>query len=201
KIREVILIAARHQQARLKISNEATAGALEKHAMADLVQVNCRIWRFGKSAALVPRDLERAAPVVCRNFEMGFEFDGCDFGIETVALAFGGSGKPGVDRVPRQVHGMAAHVADLATAEVPMHVPMQAAALEVFRVVWMERRGPEPQIIINIAGRVAFGGHIAGPRNNPVSKRAHLFEFANGAIADHFADAIEVGVLVPLSAD
>ncbi len=75
---------------------------------------------------------------------MGFQFDRRHFGIERIALAFGGGWEAGFNSVPREVHGMAAHVADLAAAKVPMHVPMDAAALEVFRVVGMKRRRADP---------------------------------------------------------
>ena len=58
--------------------------------------------------------------------EVGFAFDRGDVRVERLALGFGGGGQAGVDGVPEQVHRVAAHVADLAGAEVPEHVPLQA---------------------------------------------------------------------------
>ncbi len=75
---------------------------------------------------------------------MGCQFDRSDFGIEGIAFAFGGGGQAGVNGVPGEVHRVATHVADLAGAKVPVHVPMEAAALEILRVVGMKRRRAEP---------------------------------------------------------
>src|SRR5580765_453628 len=112
--------------------------------MPDFIQVNRRKRTFWKRAALIPRNLDRIPPTVRRNIEMRDELDRRHFRIEGVALAFGGCGKAGFNRVPREVHRMAAHVANLASAPVPVHVPMEAAALEILRVVRMKWRGTEP---------------------------------------------------------
>ena len=63
-------------------------------------------------------------------------------------------GQLGVDHVPGEVHGVAAHVAHLADAEVPVHVPLQAIAAlgEIARVVGVVGRGSEPEVVVQIVG-------------------------------------------------
>src|SRR4029078_1656500 len=96
--------------------------------------------RVRQSAALIPGNGNGTAPAVGWNFEMGFELYWSHFGIERIAFAFGGKRQARLNSVPGEVHRMAAHVADLAATEVPMHVPMKAAAFEVLRVIGMKRR-------------------------------------------------------------
>ena len=91
--------------------------------MVDLVEINVVLRRGGHGAALKPTDADGAAPVVGGMVEGQFAGDRGDVGIEFFAFRFGGGGQGGVDGVPEQVHGVAAHVADLAGAEVPVHVP------------------------------------------------------------------------------
>ena len=100
---------------------------------------------------------------------------------------------------------MAAHVADLADAEVPEHVPREAvhagSAGEVARVVRMIGRWAEPQVEVEAGGRLALGGQVAGTANLAVAPGVGRRKVADRAVANQFADAVEVRVGVPLHAD
>jgi len=200
-IGEVGLIAARHEKTVLKIGDEAAARAFEEDAVANLVEIDCRMRGVRQSAALIPGDFDFRTPIVGGEIKVRLEFHGDNFGVEGIAHAFGGSREFGVDGVPGEVHRVAAHIADLPGAPVPMHVPMEAAAFEIFRVVRMEGRGTEPQIVIDVAGRIAFGGHVVGARNPAITKCTDFLKFANCAVANELADAVEVGELMALCAD
>src|ERR1035437_10388299 len=100
---------------------------------------------------------------------------------------------------------MAAHVADLAAAEVPIHVPLQAihagAAGEVFGIPRMRRRRAEPEVPVEVVGRVARGGQVAWLAKLPVAPGADFLQLADRAVLNEFADAVEVLIFVALSAD
>ena len=80
----------------------------------------------------------------------------------------------GVDAVPGDIHGMAAHVADLAVAEIPIHVPLQAvrpgSAGEIAGIVGMEGRWPKPQVEVETGWRLALGGQISGAADLAVAR-------------------------------
>src|SRR5262249_51769706 len=141
---QAVVVSERNDHARIEISQEIAARSLEEHSVADFVQVNRGMGRVRQSTALVPGNSNWPAPIVSRNVEMSFQFYWSHFWIEWIAFAFSRRRQAGIDRVPGQVHRMAAHVTHLATAEIPMHVPVKASALEVFRVVGMKRRRPQP---------------------------------------------------------
>lgn len=67
-----------------------------------------------------------------------------------VGVAFGGylGGSVGIEDVPGEVHGVAAHVADLPAAEVVIDVPLEAvgagSAGEILGVVGVVGCGAEP---------------------------------------------------------
>src|SRR5262245_29612883 len=54
---------------------------------------------------------------------------------------------------------------------------------------------------MDVARRVAFGRQITRPRDFAISESADLFQFADRAVADHFPHAIEIGILMTLSAN
>ncbi len=99
---------------------------------------------------------------------------------------------------------MAAHIADLTAAEVPIHIPGEAvhagAAFEVARVIRVVGGGPDPKIVVEVFGWFARGGEIAGPGELPVAPRGDGFNLSDGAIAYEFANAVEVFVFVALGA-
>jgi len=140
----------------VKIGDDHAFATLEHGAVVNLVQVNVARRGLGHGPALIPGGFDGRAPIVGGNVEVGFQFDGRDVGVEWIALAFGGGGEAGVYGVPGEVHGVAAHVADLAAAEVPIHVPLEAVhagtAREVFRIPGMLGRGAKPQVQWKSAG-------------------------------------------------
>ncbi len=100
---------------------------------------------------------------------------------------------------------MAAHVADLADAEVPEHVPRQAVrprpAGKIAGVVRMVRRRAKPEIEVKSRGRLPLGGQVPGAANLPVAPGIRGRQAANRAVADQFANAVEIRIRVPLHAD
>lgn len=85
--------------------------------------------------------------------------------MKRVALGLGGGGQIGVEGLPREVHGVRAHVAHLAGAEIPVHVPLQTIqswlAGEVAGVERAIGRRSKPEIVVQMGWRFAFGGEIA----------------------------------------
>ena len=146
------------ERARLEIGHQTAARPLEEHPVIYALQADGAMRGIRHGTALIPRDLDGGTPIIGRDIKMRFQFDGDDLGIERITLALGRGWEAGFNSVPGQVHGVAAHVAHLAAAPVPMHVPMKAPPLEVFRVVGVKRRWSEPEIVIDVTGRIAFGG-------------------------------------------
>jgi hypothetical protein len=117
----------------------------------------------------------------------------------------GGGGEGAVDGVPEEVHGVAAHVTDLACAEVPVHVPFEAvgtgAAGEIGGAVGVVGGGAEPEVVVEALGWGAVADGVAVAADLAVAPGVGGFEFADGAVADEFFDAVEVGAGVALHAD
>ena len=99
---------------------------------------------------------------------------------------------------------MAAHVADLACAKIPEHVPLEAvgtgATGEVGGAIRMVGRGAEPEVVVKAAGRCAVADGIAVSADLAVAPGVGGFEFADGTVANEFFDAVEVWLSVALHA-
>ena len=158
----------------------------------------------GQGAALVPANPHRAAPIVRRVLEVQLGLDRRNVGIEFLALGLRRGGQRRVNGVPQQVHGMAAHVADLSGAEVPEHVPGEAVragpAGKIARVVGVLGRRAEPEIEVQSLRRLTLCGQVAGAADLAVAPGIGRRQVADRAVEDQFAKAIEVLHRVPLHA-
>ena len=125
--------------------------------------------------------------------------------VEGVTFGLGGGREFGIHGIPEQIHRVAAHIADLSGAEVPEHVPGEAvrtgSTREVGRIVGMEGRRAEPEVIMEAFRRCAFFREVAGLRNLAITPRVGGFQLADGPIADEFLHAVEIRLLMALHAD
>ena len=99
-------------------------------------------------------------------------------------------GKTQVERPVGEIQHVAAHVANLADAPVPEHVPLQAvrsrATGEVFRVVGALGRGAKPQVPVQACGRIARCGEMPVATQLAVAPCGGRFEFADRTVDNHF---------------
>src|ERR1043166_1049623 len=82
----------------------------------------------------------------------------------------------------------------LATSQYIFHCRQFApgAAGKVAGVIRRSRRRAEPQVVVQVLGRLAFGRQVPGPGKLAVAPGADLLELTNGAVADELAHAVEV---------
>ena len=113
-------------------------------------------------------------------------------------------GAPASIAFQTQIHGVRAHVAHLADAEIAVHVPEQAVqaagSAEILRAVRMVRRRPDPLLVVQRRRRLAFAGGIAGTRQLAAVPAMDGLQFADGAIQDQLAQAFEIRIGVALRA-
>ena len=96
---------------------------------------------------------------------------------------------------------MAAHIADLPAAEIPIHIPHQAIPGKVARIIRMPRRRPDPQVIMQILRRLTRSRQITRFRQLPIAPCVHSRQFADGSIQDHLANAAKILVGMTLGAN
>ena len=134
--------------------------------MSDPIQVDIVSGRIGHRAALVPGDADGTSPIVGRMLKGRRQLDGCYFGIVRFAGSRHNGRQRGIDGMPGEVHGMAAHITQLAATEVPVHIPAQAiharTAGEVAGVVGVHGRGPDPEIVVQRCGWLALCRQVSG---------------------------------------
>src|SRR5262245_43323381 len=65
----------------------------------------------------------------------------------------------------------------------------------------MKRGWAEQQVIMKSFWRFAFGGQIAGAWQSTISPGTCFHQFTNGAVSDHFTDAIEIFMFMALGAN
>ena len=132
------------------------------------------------------------------------QLDRSDIGIEGVALRLDRGRHARVDGVPREVHGVGAHVTDLAGAKVPKHIPLEAicsgATGEIARIVGVIRRRTDPLIVMQRARGLTLGCQVTGARELAVAPHKHALQITDGTIFDQLAHPREVGIRVPLRA-
>ncbi len=91
---------------------------------------------------------------------------------------------------------MRAHVAHLAGAEVPKHIPLQAirarSAGEIPGVVRVVGRGPDPLVVVQGLRRRSLGGQVTRARQLAVAPREDALEVSHGTVTDHLLHAAEV---------
>lgn len=190
-----------------EVGEDAALSALEDGAIADAGKVDVAAGSGGFEAALVPDDLERSAPGVGRMLEMSLEFDRADLGMVFVAdigIDIDFRGGAGVDDIPDEVHGVGAHIAHLADAEIAVHVPEQAVqavrAAEVLGAVGMVRRGADPLFIMELSRGIALGVWVTGTGEFAGIPAMDTDEVADGAVEYELAEAFKVGIGMALSA-
>lgn len=192
-VAEVGFLAGGDQQALGVVGDDEAFTTMKHGTVADLIEVDEWPGVARQAAALMPADPDRAAPGVGRMVKLGFELDRGDLGVKRFATSLDCGRQLGFGDAVKHIHHVAAHVADLTDSPVPEHIPLQTIRArktrEIVRMIWVFRRGPEPQIPVQTSWRFADAGIVAVTGKLAVSPRGGGLEVADSPIEHHLLDS------------